>query len=84
MQKSTFFWITSLNSENLLRHHRQHLEIDSVELIEARPGTARGKTLEELAQGNVIETIGAVEHNALLGDGFGQILGRLGFAGTYM
>lgn len=33
--------------------------------------------LEELSQSEVIQTIGTVEDDALFGNGFGQIFGRL-------
>lgn len=35
------------------------------------------RNLEELSEGNVIETIGTVEHDTLFGDGFRQVLGGL-------
>ena len=36
---------TVLNGHNLLGDDRQHLKIDSVELVETRPSTTRCKTL---------------------------------------
>lgn len=39
--------------------------------------------LEEFAHSDVVETIGAVEHDALLGDCLREILHRLGFAYFY-
>lgn len=36
-------------SSHLLSHDRQDLQVNPVELIEARPGTAGSKALEELA-----------------------------------
>ena len=60
-----------LNSSNL--------QINSVEFVKAGPGAARRESLEELAQGDVIESVGAIEHDALLGNGLRQIFGRLRF-----
>jgi hypothetical protein len=71
---------TSLNGQDLLGHHGQHLQIDAVELVEARPGAAGRQALEELAQGNVVEAVRAVEHDTLLGHGFRQVFGGLGLA----
>ena len=34
---------------HLLCNHRQHLQVDAVELIKARPGARGGEALEELA-----------------------------------
>lgn len=39
---------TSLNGQNLLGNHRQHLQINTVELVKTRPGTARCQTLEKI------------------------------------
>lgn len=39
---------TSLNGQNLLGNHRQHLKINAVELVKTRPGTARCQTLEKI------------------------------------
>ena len=41
----------ALDVQHLLRHHRQHLQVDAVELVEAGPGAAAGQALEELAHG---------------------------------
>lgn len=68
---------TSLNGKNLLCHHREHLQINPVELVEAGPRTTGGETLEKLAQGNVVQSVRAVEHDTLLGHRFGKILDRL-------
>eukprot|EP00964_Phaeocystis_antarctica_P055483 scaffold32640_cov63-Phaeocystis_antarctica.AAC.1 len=70
----------ALDGEDLLRHDREHLEVDPVELVEARPRARRGEPLEELAHGDVIEAVGAVEDDALLGERLGEVLGRLGLA----
>ena len=55
----------ALDAVDLLRHHGQHLQLDAVELVEARPGAGLRQPLEELAHGLVVETVGAVEHHAL-------------------
>lgn len=39
---------TSLNGQNLLGNHRQHLKINAVELVKTRPGTARCQTLGKI------------------------------------
>lgn len=39
---------TSLNGQNLLGNHRQHLQINAVELIKTRPSTTRCQTLEKI------------------------------------
>ena len=67
---------------HLLRDDGQHLNVDTVELVEARPGTAGRETLEELAHGQVVQTIGAVEHDALLRKRLGQVLDGLGLQNT--
>ena len=54
-----------LDGHDLLGHHRQHLQVDAVELVEAGPGPARRQPLEKLAQSNVVQSIGAVEHHTL-------------------
>lgn len=37
---------TSLYGENLLSHHRQHLQVNAVELIKAGPGSTGQKALD--------------------------------------
>lgn len=56
----------SLDGEDLLGDDRQHLEINAVELVEAGPSTARREALEELAERDVVKTVGTVEHDTLL------------------
>ena len=63
---------SSLDGHDLLGHHRQHLQVDAVELVKARPGTTRCQSLEELPKSNVVQSIRAVEHHTLhytVGDG---------------
>ena len=47
----------ALDGQNLLRHHRQHFQVDAVELVEARPSTAGGKTFEELTESLVVQAV---------------------------
>ena len=71
-----------LDGQNLLRHDRQHLQVDAVELVEAGPGAGGGQALEELAHRQVVQAVGAVEDDALHGDRLGQVLRRLRLAGA--
>jgi hypothetical protein len=50
------------NALNLLRNHRQHFDLNAVELIQATPGASLRQTGEHAAQGLVVKAIGAVEH----------------------
>ena len=73
----------ALDGEDLLRDDGEHLEVDAVELVEARPIAARGEALEEL--GHREGSRGrrrSVEDDALLGEGLREVLGRLGLAGA--
>ena len=54
-----------LDAEHLLRYHRQHLQLDAVELIKAGPSTGLGQPFEELPHGLVVQAIRAVEYNTL-------------------
>jgi hypothetical protein len=71
-----------LDSLHLLGDDREHLQLNSVELVEATPGAAAGETLEELTHGLVVETVRAIEHDTLTGEGLGKILYCLRLAGT--
>ena len=64
------------NSDHMI-HTCTYLKLNSVELIEAGPGSGAGETLEELAHGQIVQSIGAVEHHALRGQGLGQIFDSL-------
>ncbi len=44
----------ALELDDLLRDHTQHLDVNAVELVEARPGTRTGQSFEELAHGHVV------------------------------
>eukprot|EP00962_Isochrysis_galbana_P019781 scaffold5766_cov110-Isochrysis_galbana.AAC.8 len=72
----------ALDGQDLLRDHREHLEVDPVELVEADPGASRGNALEKLGHRDVVETVGAVHHDALYGHRLAQVLGRLRLAGA--
>lgn len=54
-----------LNALDLLCDHRQHLQLNAVEFVEARPSTGLGQTFEELAHCFVVKAIGTVEHHTL-------------------
>ena len=60
----------ALDVHDLLRHHREHLEINAIELIEARPGAAAHDAFEKLAHGEEVKPVTAVEHDAVVGNGF--------------
>mmetsp|Transcript_1346 Transcript_1346/g.3903 ORF Transcript_1346/g.3903 Transcript_1346/m.3903 type:complete len:212 (+) Transcript_1346:7788-8423(+) len=65
---------------HLLRDHRQDLEVDAVELVEAAPRARRRESLEKLAHRQIVEAIGAIEHDALHRQRLGQVLRRLRLA----
>lgn len=54
-----------LDTGNLLGDHGQHLQLNSVELVKAGPGTGLCQTLKEFTHGFVVQTIRAVEHHTL-------------------
>jgi len=62
--------LCNLNGGVLLCHDRQHLNVDPVELIKARPRTGTGEPLEELSHGHEVKLVGAVEHYTLDGHHF--------------
>lgn len=63
----------ALDGEDLLSNNREHLNINSVKLVEATPCSALSKTTEESSHHFVIKTVGAVEHDALNSKSFSQI-----------
>mmetsp|Transcript_13743 Transcript_13743/g.31845 ORF Transcript_13743/g.31845 Transcript_13743/m.31845 type:complete len:1547 (-) Transcript_13743:4516-9156(-) len=67
---------------DLLRGHRQHLEVDAVELVEATPAAGHGQALVQLAERAEIHLVGAVEHHDELAEGATEILDGLGLAST--
>lgn len=71
-----------MNRQDLLGDHRQNFQVDSIEFVEARPSAARGQPFEEFTQREVIQTLGTVEHHALLGDSLREVLSRFRFAGS--
>ena len=71
-----------LNRQELLRHHREHLDVDAVELVEARPRAALRQAGEELAHELVIQVIAAVEHHALHAQRLPEVLRGLRLAGA--
>lgn len=68
--------------DELLRNHRQNLNVDSVELVEAAPGAALSETGEESSHHFVVETVGAVEDDALNSECFGEIFCGFSFTGA--
>ena len=54
-----------LNELDLLRNHRQHFQLYTVEFVETRPGARLRKTLEELAHRLVVQPVRTVEHHSL-------------------
>ena len=52
-------------AEDLLRNHRQHFNVDTVELVEARPSTLLRQTREEPTHNLVVKAVRAVEHHAV-------------------
>ena len=64
----------ALNAQHLLRHHREHLELDAVELVEARPRARRRQTFEKLPHRLIVQAVRAVEHDALNRDSLGEVL----------
>lgn len=63
---------------------RPHLDVDSVELIEASPRSLLREAREETAHDLVVESVRTVENNAVHGQGLGQVLGcfRLAWRNT--
>lgn len=71
-----------LDGLHLLGDDTEHLQLDSVELIEATPSAAARETLEEFTHGLVVEAVGAVEHDTLPRQSLRQILYCLGLASS--
>lgn len=53
------------NHQDLLGHHRQHLQVNPIKLVKAAPASRLSQTREELAQRVVLQTLWAVKHNTL-------------------
>lgn len=53
------------DSDKLLSNDRQHLDVDSVELVKAAPGSWLGEPGEEFPHHFIVETVRAVEHDTL-------------------
>eukprot|EP00906_Rhabdomonas_costata_P031046 RCo043882 len=67
---------------HLSGHHGQHLNRDTVELIEAPPRARHGEPLEDIAQGLVVHLVRTVEDVAGQPQRAGQVLGGLRLART--
>jgi len=63
--------------KEVLGDHREYFFIDAIKLIEAAEGASGSETLEIALYKEMVHTIGAVEDNTVLGQGFGKILGGL-------
>ena len=59
-----------------------HLDVDPIELVEARPGAARSQPLEKLSHGDVVEAVRAIEYDTLHRQRLGQVFGRFCLAGS--
>ena len=62
--------------------HREHLDRDAVELVEAAPRARLRKPHEDVCHRLVVHLVGAVHHNDPDGEASTEILGRLGLACT--
>jgi len=51
---SQLFTLRLLDTDDQLGDHRENPDLNSVELIEARPGTARSKAFKELTHGTKV------------------------------
>ena len=67
----------NLYGSDLLCNHRQYFNVDTVELIKARPRSSTCQAFEELPHGHEVKLVRAVEHNTLYGHCFGKILGEI-------
>mmetsp|Transcript_33252 Transcript_33252/g.87955 ORF Transcript_33252/g.87955 Transcript_33252/m.87955 type:complete len:1619 (-) Transcript_33252:4415-9271(-) len=63
-------------------HHREHLDGDAVELVEAAPGAGLGDAHEDLSHRRVRHLVAAVEDHDLEPQGAGEVLGGLRLAGA--
>ena len=70
------------HGRHLLRHHREHLEVDAVELVEAAPAAALREALVDGAHDAVVHLVAAVEDHRVLAERVAHVLGRLGLAGA--
>ena len=68
------------DAQDLLRHDGEHLHLDAVELVEARPRARLREAREHAAERLVVEAVGAVEDDALLGQVLREVLDRLRLA----
>lgn len=59
---------------NLSGHHRENLNLNTVELIQTRPGTSLCQPTEHLACHLVVHTITAVEDNDIPSQGLSKVL----------
>ena len=67
---------------NLRRHHREHLNRDAVELVEARPSAGLRQPAKHLRRHLVIDAVGAVEDDDVPCECLAEVLHGLRLAGT--
>lgn len=65
------------DSGNLGGHHRQHLHLNAVELVQAGPGARLSQAAEHLARHLVVHAITAVEHDDIPGQRLAEVLHTL-------
>ena len=67
---------------DLRGHNREHLDGDTVELIQARPRSGLRQAAEHLRRHLVIDAVGAVEDDDVPRERLSEVLNRLRLAGT--
>lgn len=73
---------SSLNGSNLSGDDGQHLDVDTVELIEAAPEASLSETCEDNSHGSIVQVLTATRNDATACETLGKILDGLSFAST--
>mmetsp|Transcript_8760 Transcript_8760/g.28859 ORF Transcript_8760/g.28859 Transcript_8760/m.28859 type:complete len:326 (-) Transcript_8760:537-1514(-) len=68
------------HAANLLRGHREHLQVDAIELVETAPAARHGEALVDAAERAVVHLVGAVGDDDVLAKGAAHVLDGLSFA----
>jgi hypothetical protein len=76
LQPLPFLLQRSLDGLDLLRHRRQHLRLESIELVETAPGPALYEPRENTAHGFVVDPLIAIEDQNLPGQRLTKRLDR--------